>query len=121
MDNSNSAIDVTIVSLASRIVEGKTTYAGVKRELDEIEEAFDNPFAPYSLERRVKPWDMAYLKQLRAAVPFGAFSKEYLLHMSEVADDVYRKKRIIRQTILSVTATLAFILVVLSFMRRFKR
>lgn len=112
--NSSYSSTEKIIDLASRIVAGRTTQNGVKKELESIEKEYENPFIPYSVEYKEKPWDIEYLKKLRKAVPFGAMSKEYLLYMSEVADNVYKLKLIIKNVLIGIAATSAVIIVLLS-------
>ena len=106
-ENSSQAI----ISLASKIANGKTTKRNVEKELKNIVKSFESPFLPTSFERKTKPWNKYYLKQLRGSVDFGKSSPEFMLYFAEVADYVYRPRRIIKATLI-IAALVAIITIV---------
>lgn len=108
-ENSSQAI----ISLASKIEKGKTTKWAVKKELENIKTKFDSPFLPTQFERKTKPWNKEYLKQLRGSVAFGKSSPDFILYFAEVADYVYRPRRIIK-AILIITALVTIVITIIS-------
>lgn len=99
-----------IIHLASRIEAGEITSKKVAHELKEIGSSYEYPFLATVFEKKPKPWDKEYLTHLRNSVAFGKTSPEFFMYFAEVADTVYRPKRIIK-TILSVAAMIAAIAV----------
>jgi len=113
MNNQDASVS-KLVELSTRISEGKITQRNVQKELAAIEKEYGNPYIPYSVEIKEKPWDIDYLKKLRSSVPFGTISKEYFLYMSEVADDVFRIKRIVKVISFVVGIVVAISLIILA-------
>ncbi|MEG2634279.1 MAG: hypothetical protein RSA97_06755, partial [Oscillospiraceae bacterium] len=77
-----------------------------------------DPFLPTAFEKRPKPWDKAYLKELSSSVMFGKSSKAYLLHIAEVSEAVYRPARIIKATIIAVVSIMMVISAFISLTKR---
>lgn len=102
-----SATNPELFDLVEGITEGKYTKKQVKQKLDLIEQKYSpDVFAWYPPERKEKPWDMSYLKKLEDLFYCGATSKEFILYMAEVSDEIYRAKRI-RKAVLVILLAVA--------------
>ena len=84
--------------LVQKIVAGKCPKSQVRQELTTIvgDDDPDDIFVPFQPERKDKPWDLAYLKELENLFYCGAVSREFIEYMAEVSDEVYRIKRLKR-------------------------
>lgn len=103
-----SSTNPELFDLVEGISEGKFTQNQVKKKLDQIEKKYSpEVFAWYPPEPKEKPWDMPYLKKLEDLFYCGATSREFILYMSEVADEVYRAKRIRRTALIGLFAVAA--------------
>ena len=85
-----------LIELARKIVQGRIHKPEVEKELDRIAALYgEDCFESYDAMAR-KPqaaWDEAYLKELDLLGVSGASSRNYYLHLAEVSDEVYSKKR----------------------------
>ncbi|WP_461204577.1 hypothetical protein [Clostridium sp. DL1XJH146] len=117
MKNSNGReASYAIAELVSNIVEGKITKKLTEKELIKIQKKYEEPFMIYEPDRKEKPWDINYLNELKKAVPFGATSSEYILYMAEVADEIYKNKRLIKN-ILYIVGVISGIAIILSLIK----
>ena len=87
--------------MLNEISEGKIMRFQVKSNLKKIEFSSlgDDIFLPYvefdGIKEEKSDWNKKYLSDLRLeTVATGKFDKEFVMHMSEVSDHVYRPKRI---------------------------
>lgn len=103
--------------LVRKIVAGKCPSSKVPAELHKIEQAFpDESFGLTQPQRKEKPWDMSYLKELEQLFYYGADSKEFIEYMAEVSDEVYRAKRL-RKYLLCALLVLAGIAVIVTLVK----
>ena len=104
------------VDLVSKIVKGELKQQKVVEELDEMEAKYGKEcFNSYPVKRKPKPWSMEYLKELERLSSSGASSREFYLYISEVSDDIYRKRKnkiIIIALIVIIAAAIACVLLV---------
>ena len=97
-----------LFELVEGITDGKYTRKQVKQRLVQIEKKYSpEVFAWYPPERKEKPWDMPYLKKLEDLFYCGATSKEFILYMAEVGDEVYRAKRVRKAALIGLIAVAA--------------
>lgn len=94
--NQRKQSNQSILTLVEEMRSGKITAAASKKEIEKIEKMYDCPFLVTSFTKKDKPWDKHYLNDLANAVMFGKTSKEYLLHIAEVSDDLYRPIRYLK-------------------------
>lgn len=79
--------------LVSNIMRGKCRKKKVKAELERIEAQYpDERFGFHVPERKQKPWNKEYLKDLEELFYCGASSKEFILYMAEVSDNLFFRK-----------------------------
>lgn len=98
-----SATNPELFDLVEGIAEGKYTKKQVNQKIDQIEKKYSpGVFVWYPPERKEKPWDVPYLKKLEDLFYCGATSKEFILYMAEVSNEIYRAKRIRRAVLVSV-------------------
>lgn len=107
-----------LCELVEKISAGKCAKAKATKVLDAIQA--NNPgetFAYYPPERKGKPWDIAYLKELEELFYYGASSREFIEYMAEVSDEVYRAKRVkkVLLIVLIIIAAIAAVAVALRF------
>lgn len=97
-----------LFDLVEGIADGKFTQKQVKQKLDQIEKKYSpDVFVWYPPERKEKPWDMPYLKKLEDLFYCGASSKEFILYMAEVSDEVYRARRVRKAALIGLIAIAA--------------
>lgn len=102
----------SIGSLAEALASGRMTRVQAERELDRIEKESSARFVPTNFTPKDKPWDQEYLDDLVTQVALGKASKEYLLHIAEVSEEVYRPKRVKR--VFAIAAGIAAALAVVA-------
>lgn len=83
-----------IYQLEEKIINGEISLKEVEKEIKNIEAEFGNDvFLPYTVNKETKPWDETYLKKLENLSAAGAASKEFILHLAEVKEEVSNNKR----------------------------
>lgn len=108
-------------NMVCRILKGEMSVSEVERELECISREYgeDETFNCYTVRKQPKPWNENTLEKLEILSASGAGSKEFYLHMAEVAEEVYAQKakkktrRIVAAT-LTVVIILAAVVCVLS-------
>ena len=78
-----------VKNIINLIYHNKINYSQTKEMLDAIERRYNRPFLLAIIKPRPKPWDKKYLDELYDKCNNEAFSKECILLMAKVADDVY--------------------------------
>lgn len=92
-------------SLMIKIIDGKVDKSFVRKEIEKLENQYgENAFLPYIVKKKDKPWDEKYLKELEIQGMAGAASKEFILHLAEVSESVYRKKRLKKAFLIGAAA-----------------
>ncbi len=108
-------------NMVFRILKGEMSVPEVEKELERISREYgeEESFNCYKVRREPKPWSEETLEKLKVLCASGAGSKEFYLHMAEVAEEVYAQKakkktrRIVAAT-LTVIIILAAVVCVLS-------
>lgn len=97
------------------IINGKFSLNDVIKQIQQYEKEYGaNFFADYDVEEKEKPWDEAYLKELRIKCMAGMASKQFILHLAEVSEYVHNnQKNKIRKTRKAIIAAIAAIIVIL--------
>ncbi len=81
--------------LVNGIIAGKINREKAEKIIKEIKREYgDDAFPDFSFEKQAKPWDKAYLQQLKTQNVTGACSEEFILHMAEVGDSISIRKKI---------------------------
>ncbi len=78
-----------IMYLISEMESGKISYRNSKAAIERIEKNYEKPFFITQFTPKPKPWDRRYLEEMTESARYGV-SKDDLLHIAEVAADVYR-------------------------------
>ena len=107
-----------LCELVKEITLGTCPKRRVRKALDAIQSNNpDETFEHYKFERKEKPWDLAYLKELEELFYYGASSREFIEYMAEVSDEIYRAKRIKKMLLITlvVIAAIAAIIAALRF------
>lgn len=95
------------IKLVSKILNGEIRKADVAKELERISNQYgDGCFNSYEVKRQSKPWGRKNLKELEILSASGAASKEFYLHMAEVADKVYARESNIKKAKKIILATI---------------
>jgi hypothetical protein len=97
----NSPIDqysgskaVITSSFIDDIVKGKYSLADVKQMINLFEKEHGSDFfVKYEVDKKDKPWDMAYLKELELKSVGGLCSKQFILHLAEVSEYVHKNQK----------------------------
>lgn len=80
--------------LVNDIAAGKTNEKEVRGTIDKIKAQFgSDAFPSFSFDKQPKPWDFEYLHELQRKNVTGACSEEFIIHMAEVGDYVFEKRR----------------------------
>lgn len=108
------------------IIDGKYTLKEAKKKICEFEEKYGSDFfVSYDIEKKDKPWDMEYLKELKLKGMTGMSSKQFFLHLAEVSEYVHanadtshskgdKKKYIIAGIIAAIIIALVIVILFLS-------
>ncbi len=108
------------------IIDGKYTLNEAKQKIRVYEEKYGTDFfADYDIEKKDKPWDMEYLKELKLKGMTGMSSKQFFLHLAEVSEYVHanadtshnkgdKKKFIIAGIIAAIIIALVIVILFLS-------
>ncbi|HRU95834.1 MAG TPA: hypothetical protein P5092_00130 [Ruminococcus sp.] len=108
------------------IIDGKYTLNEAKQKIRTFEEQYGADFfVSYDIEKKDKPWDMAYLKELKLKGMTGSNSKQFFLHLAEVSEYVHandgtshskgdKKKFIIAGIIAGIIIALVIVILFLS-------
>ena len=82
------------IALKKDIRNGKLSLDDVKREVRKMKEEFgEDAFLAYELDKKERPWDEEYLKELDDKGRSGAGSEEFILHFAEVKEEVAKRKK----------------------------
>jgi hypothetical protein len=87
----------------------------VKFRMDELTAEYGKSIFPEIVfEKKEKPWDEAYLQELKDKNITGACSKDFILHMAEVSRYLYERKRnmIIIGIIVVIVAVVVVIMII---------
>lgn len=108
------------------IIDGKYTLNEAKQKIRSYEEKYGTDFfADYDIEKKDKPWDMEYLKELKLKGMTGMSSKQFFLYLAEVSEYVHanagtshnkgdKKKFIIAGIIAGIIIALVIVILFLS-------
>lgn len=108
------------------IIDGKYTLNEAKQKIRAYEEQYGTDFfADYEIEKKDKPWDMEYLKELKLKGMTGMASKQFFLYLAEVSEYVHanadtshskgdKKKFIIAGIISAIIIALVIVILCLS-------
>ena len=108
------------------IIDGKYTLNEAKHKIRAYEEKYGTDFfADYEIEKKDKPWNMEYLKELKLKGMTGSNSKQFFLHLAEVSEYVHanadtshskgdKKKFIIAGIIAGIIIALVIVILFLS-------
>lgn len=100
---------VEIDNVIDLIYTGKINYEQANKMLNDIENKYDRPFFLAKCKPQPRPWNKKYLNVLKENSKFAYRSKECILHMAEVSDEVHYKQR---QTIKKVSVIAAIIILI---------
>lgn len=82
-----------INQLINDIVENKIKQQDTIIRIANLKEKYGNDIFPDLIfEPETKPWVKGYLTKLKKMSVTGAFSEQFIIHMSEVSDYVYKNK-----------------------------
>lgn len=80
--------------LINDILENKINSKETGIRINRIKEKYGEEIFPgFSFYPESKPWDKDYLAKLKTMSITGACSEQFIIHMSEVSDFIYEKKK----------------------------
>ena len=89
-----SAVDKRI-ELIEQILNDKININDVYKEIKKMEEVYgEEAFIKTKYVEKKKPWSNEYYQELRKLANSGASSKEFIIHLALVRDDLKKKKYI---------------------------
>lgn len=98
--------------LVNDIATGKTNVKEVRVSIDRIKIQFgSDAFPSFSFNKQPKPWNFEYLHELQRKNVTGACSEEFIIHMAEVSDYVFGKRR--RNVIGAIVAIVIVIIMII--------
>lgn len=102
--------------LINDIVGNKIKHQESAIRIKKMKEKYgDDVFPELFFEPEPKPWNRDYFTKLKKMSVTGACSEQFILHMSEVSDFVYKKtkKKLLSALIIGVVAILIIIWTIL--------
>jgi hypothetical protein len=69
----------------------------------------EDSFSSINFEKKSLPWDKTYLRELKEKNITGACSEDFLLHMAEVSDYLWAKKR--RKVAIAIVVCVVIVLI----------
>jgi len=76
------------------IIKGKYSLVEVKQMINLFEKKHGSDFfEDYEVNKKGKPWDMQYLKELETKSVTGMGSKQFILHLAEVSEYVHKNQK----------------------------
>lgn len=86
-----SAIEERI-RLIEKILTNKISKIGVEKEIQRLEAEYgQHAFSVISFNKKERPWSREYYEKLEQLSLSGEDSKEYILHLVEVRDELSKK------------------------------
>lgn len=83
-----------ISKVIENIMENKFDKKRTVMELSKLEQKYgENVFVPYLFTKQEEPWTSKYLEELEMKIMAGAYSKEFIIHLAEVNDEVNERLR----------------------------
>lgn len=98
--------------LINSIVSGQMNAKEAEQYIDRLKVQYGSDVFPsFDFNKQSKPWDKEYLRELQKKNVTGACSEEFILHMAEVSEYVFgkRKKSIIGGIIAAVIILIVII------------
>ena len=82
-----------LYELKRKIIETNCSVAEIQKDISRLEREFGaDIFLPLDFNKKSKPWNSAYFKELSDLSIAGASSKEFILHMAEVKEYLVKQK-----------------------------
>lgn len=98
--------------LVNDIVSHNVDATGTQVRIDELKKKYgEDSFPSINFEKQSKPWDEAYLKELKEKNVTGACSEDFLLHMAEVSDFLSNKKQ--SYTTIAIVAAIVVVIIII--------
>lgn len=79
--------------LVMDIISGNVSRKELSEKIAYLENRYgEEAFTAYSLSKKSRPWDEDYYKKMEKQAVAGAGSKDFILHLYEVREEVKKKK-----------------------------
>lgn len=103
-------------ALIMEIIDGKLTEEQIKKKMSLLEEKYgSNVFRPYIFEMKNRPWTEKYYDDLREKALCGANSKEFLLYLNEVREDIEKQNKAKKMAIVAGVIIVVIIIFLMFF------
>lgn len=103
-------------ALIMEIIDGKLTEEQIKKKMSLLEEKYgSNVFRPYIFEKKNRPWTEKYYDDLREKALCGANSKEFLLYLNEVREDIEKQNKVKKMAIVAGVIIVVIIIFLMLF------
>lgn len=103
------------INLIMNILDGKLTNEELKIKITDMEKQYGSDvFRPYLFDKKGKPWTEEYYNNLREQALCGAGSKEFLLHVNEVRQEIVTQKKK-KMTIIAVAGIILIVIMIILF------
>ncbi|HAY04563.1 MAG TPA: hypothetical protein DCX57_09310 [Lachnospiraceae bacterium] len=98
--------------LVGDILSHEVDCVKAKERISELKKKYgQDAFPSIYFKKKNKPWDKAYLRELKEKNTTGACSEEFLVHMAEVSDYLSKKKD--RKFIIGIVAGATIVLLII--------
>lgn len=110
------------LAIAQKIADGTYTKKAAERAMNALQREYpEDAFGQYyHFVRKPKPWDRAYLEELKNLCYSGADTREFMSFMAEVSDEIYHAGRI-RKMVLAVLLCAAVLACIVLISKSFLR
>ncbi|MBS5509848.1 MAG: hypothetical protein KHX30_00700 [Clostridium sp.] len=103
-------------ALIMEIIDGKLTEEQIKKKMSLLEEKYgSNVFRPYIFEKKNRPWTEKYYDDLREKALCGANSREFLLYLNEVREDIEKQNKVKKMAIVAGVIIVVIIIFLMLF------
>lgn len=102
------------IELIENICDNKISKRQVEAKIDEMERRYqEDAFTTFNFQKKEKPWDKEYYSELRKLFMSGASSKEFILHLIDVRDDINKSEK---KKLISVVITIIIVILIIVFL-----
>lgn len=108
-----------ICLLISDIRDGRINSLNVIKTIKTIENKYPNRFINIAIQKKNKPWSYETLKNYRKEISITLERKNDIIHMSEIADEVYRPKKIKNR--ITILTAIAIVIAIIAFIVQLRK
>lgn len=97
--------------LINGIVSGQINAKETEQYIDRLKDQYGaDSFPSFDFQKRTEPWNREYLRELQKKNVTGACSEEFILHMAEVSEYIFGKRK--KSIIVGIVAAIVVLLLI---------